>query len=119
MPVIVALQLRTPRTERPFRTGFCANSVFPGAAVIRNDAAAPRRRFWNSRRLVSIILCPERTKEDTEEEARILLVPFRAFPRDSGTLRNFVVTIRIFVACFLRKCSVLHTLTPAVGFVSA
>ena len=51
--------------------------------------------------------------------AMISLVPARAFPRDSGALRTFAVTIRIFVARFLRRCSVLISLTPAVGFLSA
>ena len=87
MPVIVALQfslLRAPGTERPFRIGFCANSVFPGAAVIRNNTAALRRRLENSRRLVSTTFCPERAKEDTAGEARLFYscrrACFRAIP---------------------------------------
>jgi hypothetical protein len=87
VPVIVALQfslLRAPGTGRPFRTGFCANSAFPGAAVIRNDTAAPRRRFWNSRRLVSTSFRPERAKEDAAGEAQLFYscrrARFRAIP---------------------------------------
>ena len=48
----------------------------------------------------------------------MFLVPSRTFPHDSRTLRTFAVTDRIFVARFLRRCSVLRSLTPAVGFVS-
>ena len=51
--------------------------------------------------------------------AIILFVPARAFPRDSGTLHTFTVSVRIFVVRFLRGCSVLRSLTPANGFVSA
>ena len=74
MPVIVACRislLRAPGTERPFRTGFCAKSAFPGAVEIRNDTAAPRRRFGNFRRLVSTSFRPERAKEDTAGEAQL------------------------------------------------
>ena len=79
--VIVALQfslLRAPGTERPFRTDFCAKSAFPSAAVIRNDTAAPRKRFCNSRRLVSTSFRPERAKEDTAGEAQLFYLRRRA-----------------------------------------
>ena len=36
-----------------------------------NDTAAPRRRFWNSRRLVSTSFRPKRAKEDTAGEAQL------------------------------------------------
>ena len=123
MLVIVALRfslLRAPGTERFFRNEFCAKSAFPGAAVIRNDTVAPRREFWNSRRLVSTSFRPKQAKEDTVGEAQLFylcrLARFRAIP---GTLRTFTVMFRIFVTRFLRGCSVLRSLTPAVGFVSA
>ena len=122
MPVIVTRKislLRAPRTGRPFRTGFCAKSAFPGAVVIRNDTATPRRRSRNSRRPVSTCFRPERAKEDTAGEAQLFYSCRRAFPRASGTVRTFAVSVRIFVARFLRGCSVLNSLTPAVGFLSA
>ena len=106
VPVIVACRiplLRAPGTERPFRTGFCAKSAFTGAVVIRNDTAAPRRRFWDSRRLVSTSFRPGRAKRGHGRRSAInLLVPARTFLRDFGTLRTFAVSARIFVARFLR-----------------
>ena len=84
-------------TERSFRTGFCANSAFPsafpGAAVIRNDTAAPRRRFWNSRRLVSTSFRPERAKEDTAGKAQLFYscrrARFRAIPARCALLPSW------------------------------
>ena len=49
----------------------------------------------------------------------ILLVPARAFPHASGALHYFAVSVSIFVAHFLRRCSVQSYQTPAIRFLSA
>ena len=49
----------------------------------------------------------------------ILFLPACAFSRDSGMLRTFAVSERIFVARFLSGNSVESSLAPAVRFVSA
>ena len=123
MPVIVARiisLLRAPRTGRPFRTGFCAKSALPGAVVIRNDTTSPRRRSWNSRRPVSTSFRPERAKEDTAGEAQLTYscrhARLRAIPARCSI---FAVSERTFVARLFRRCFVLSSLTPAVGFLSA
>ena len=100
MPVIVARiisLLGAPRTGRPFRTGFCAKSALPGAVVIRNGTASPRRRSGKSRRPVSKGFRPERAKEDTAGEAQLTYSCRRArlcaLPARCST---FAVSERIF-----------------------
>ena len=72
------------------------------------------KRLRNLRSPVSTSLCTEQAKENTAWEAQLCYsCPARAFLRDSGALRTFAVSVRIFVARFLRGCSVLSSLTPA------
>ena len=74
VPVIVSRTIslsRAPRTGRPFRTGFCAKSALPGAAVIRNYTATYRRRSGESRNPVWTNFRPERAKEDTAGEEQL------------------------------------------------
>ena len=57
-------------------------------------------------------------RKSTRQETQLFYLCRRALFRAFGALRTFAVSTRIFVARFLRKCSVLSSLTPAIGFLS-
>ena len=77
----------------PFGPDF-AKSAFPGTVIIRNDTAAPETLWELPAANFDKFLSGTGEKGYGWRSAIILLVPARAFPRDSGTLRTFAVSIR-------------------------
>ena len=91
--------LRAPGTERFFRTKFCVKSAFAGATIIRNNTRGIPETLLEPPEYSFDQFLPGKGKRGHERRtAIILLVAARAHPRDSGTLRTFAVTVRIFVA---------------------